>query len=130
MAKNLHVLPKFSDRWSYLYLEHGRLDKDEQSLTFRTAEGITRVPIDQLGFLMLGPGTRVTHAAMRELAENNCLVTWTGEQGVRLYAHSTGAHIIREGSFGRRHCSATRNRECRSSGGCTRNASLTSCPQT
>jgi CRISPR-associated protein Cas1 len=27
---------------------------------------------------------------MKALAENNCLVCWTGEQGVRLYAHNTG----------------------------------------
>jgi len=90
MAKNLHILPKFSDRWSYLYLEHGRLDKDQQSLAFHAPEGSTHIPIDQLGFLMLGPGTMVTHAAMKVLAENNCLVAWTGEEGVRLYAHSTG----------------------------------------
>ncbi|MGD0090107.1 MAG: hypothetical protein ABSE73_09315 [Planctomycetota bacterium] len=23
--KHLHVLPRFSDRWSHLYLEHGKL---------------------------------------------------------------------------------------------------------
>ncbi len=90
MGRDLHILPKFSDRWSHVYLEHGRLDKDEQSLAFWAAEGVTHIPIDQLGFLMLGPGTAVTHAAMRVLADNNCLVTWAGEAGVRLYAHSTG----------------------------------------
>lgn len=88
--KNLHVLPKFADRWSYLYLEHGRLDRDAASLAFKTKEGIAPIPICQAGLLLLGPGTTVTHAAMKALAENNCLVCWTGEQGVRLYAHNTG----------------------------------------
>jgi len=87
---DLHVLPKFSDRWSHLYLEHGKLDKQESSLAFHTQEGTVAIPIDQLGFLMLGPGTSISHRAMQALAENNCLVAWTGEQGVRLYAHSTG----------------------------------------
>lgn len=90
MTGNLHILPKFSDRWSYLYLEHGKLDKDDDSLAFHKKEGRAAIPIDQLGLVMLGPGTSVSHRAMQTLAENNCLVAWTGEEGVRLYAHSTG----------------------------------------
>ena len=39
---------------------------------------------------MLGPGTNITHAAVRALAKNNCLLAWVGQSGVRLYAHSTG----------------------------------------
>jgi CRISPR-associated protein Cas1 len=39
---------------------------------------------------MLGPGTSITHAAIKALAQNNCLLAWTGEQGVRMYAASTG----------------------------------------
>jgi CRISPR-associated protein Cas1 len=39
---------------------------------------------------MLGPGTSITHAAVRVLAESGCLVVWTGEEGVRLYAQGLG----------------------------------------
>ena len=39
---------------------------------------------------MLGPGTSITHAAIRTLAANGCLVFWTGEEGVRLYAQGMG----------------------------------------
>jgi len=88
--KDLHVLPKFSDRWSYIYLEHGRIDVDGSSLVLKDKDGDTAVPVCQLGVVFLGPGTRVTQAAMKAMAENNCLACWTGEQGVRLYAHSTG----------------------------------------
>jgi len=89
--RRLHDLPRFSDRWSHLYLEHGKLDCTASALVFRDADGETPVPIDQLALLKLGPGTSVTHAAMRILADNACMVAWVGEQGVRLYAHSTGA---------------------------------------
>jgi len=88
--KNLHILPKFSDRWSHLYLEHGKLDKQASALVLHTKEGDIPIPIDQLGLIMLGPGTSITHRAIQALAENNCLICWTGEQGVRMYAHSTG----------------------------------------
>jgi CRISPR-associated protein Cas1 len=40
--------------------------------------------------VMLGPGTTITHAAVKALAGNNCLLAWTGQDGVKLYAHSTG----------------------------------------
>jgi len=88
--RTLHELPPFRDRWSYLYLEYGELDQQAAGLVFHNASALTPVPIDQLSLLMLGPGTTVTHAAVRALAGNNCLVAWVGEDGVRMYAHSTG----------------------------------------
>ena len=88
--RTLHELPAFRDRWSYLYLQYGTLDQDAASLCFRNAGSTTPVPIDQLSLIMLGPGTTVTHAAVKALAGNNCLVAWTGQEGVKMYAHSTG----------------------------------------
>ncbi len=88
--RRLHELPRFDDRWSYLYLEYGTLDQSAAGLNFRN-KGIDAVlPIDQLSLLMLGPGTTVTHAAVKALATNSCMLSWVGEEGVRLYAHSTG----------------------------------------
>ena len=91
MPRRLYEVPRFEDRWSHLYVEHCRVDQDANGLSAHDKDGITRIPIDQLSLLMLGPGTSLTHAAMRVLAEDSCLVAWVGEQGVRLYAHSTGA---------------------------------------
>lgn len=84
-------MPRFEDRWSHLYLEHCKVDQDADGLCAHDKDGTTRIPIDQLALLMLGPGTAISHAAMRSLADNSCLVAWVGEQGVRLYAHSTGS---------------------------------------
>ena len=39
---------------------------------------------------MLGPGISVSHAAVHRLADNNCLVAWVGEKGIRMYAHGMG----------------------------------------
>ncbi len=88
--RTLFELPRFQDRWSYLYLEMGRLDVDSLGLCFRQSEKLTPVPIDQLAVVMLGPGTTVTHAAVAALSRNNCLLAWVGQDGVRLYAASTG----------------------------------------
>ncbi|MCC6149840.1 MAG: type I-E CRISPR-associated endonuclease Cas1 [Planctomycetes bacterium] len=89
--RTLHDLPRFADRWSFLYLEMGRLDQDDSGLIFENEQGRVPVPIDQLSIVMLGPGTTVTHAAAKALSQNACLLAWTGQDGVRLYAHSTGA---------------------------------------
>lgn len=88
--QDLHILPKFRDGWSYLYVEHCRIDQEARSITVIDAEGSTPVPCAALCLLMLGPGTRITHAAVAALADNGCLVCWCGEEGVRLYAHGHG----------------------------------------
>ena len=88
--RTLHILPRFRDRWSYLYLEMGRLDVDADGLSFHQGETVTPVPIDQLSVVMLGPGSTVTHTAIKSLSQNNCLLAWTGQEGIRLYAASIG----------------------------------------
>lgn len=87
---DLHQLPKFRDALSFLYLEHVRIEQEEKSIAFWDAEGKTPVPVAGLSVLMLGPGTNITHAAIRALADNNCLVIWCGEQSVRFYALGMG----------------------------------------
>ena len=88
--RTLYELPRFCDRWSYLYLEMGRLDVDADGLCFHQGGGVIPVPADQLSVIMLGPGSTVTHAAIKTLSRNNCLLVWTGQDGVRLYAAGIG----------------------------------------
>lgn len=88
--RTLHELPRFQDRWSYLYLERGTLDQDAAGLVFHNQQGHTPIPIGQLSLVMLGPGSTVTHAAVKAMATNNCLLAWVGQEGVRMYAHSMG----------------------------------------
>ncbi len=88
--KDLHSLPRVRDSITYLYVEHARVEQEAKSITIFDKRGSVAVPCAALSLLLLGPGTSVTHAAMRALAENGCMVSWAGEGGVRLYAHSTG----------------------------------------
>lgn len=88
--KDLHVLPKIRDSWSYLYLEHCRVEQDDRAIAVFDARGKVSVPCATLSLLMLGPGTTITHAAVRVLADSGCLVAWTGEEGIRFYAQGMG----------------------------------------
>jgi CRISPR-associated protein Cas1 len=87
---NLHSLPQFSDRMTWLYLEYGRIEKADDGLIFRDKTGETPIPIASLSTLMLGPGTVVTHRAAIAAAQMNCLLAWVGEGMVRTYASATG----------------------------------------
>jgi CRISPR-associated protein Cas1 len=100
--RNLQELPKLRDSLSYLYLEHGRLEQDSKSVAFIDKnKSITPIPAAALSVLMLGPGTSVTHAAVKALADNGCLLLWTGEDATRMYAQGSGEtrrayHLLRQ----------------------------------
>lgn len=88
--QNLKELPRFRDGLSYLYLEHGRIDQHERAVAWYSEQGMVHVPAASLGVLLLGPGTSVTHAAVKALAANGCTVCWVGEEGVRFYGSGIG----------------------------------------
>lgn len=90
MPKDLHELPRLEDGWSYLYVEHCKIDKDEKAIAVTDIDGKINVPCACLALLMMGPGTSVTHEAIKTLADNGCMAVWCGEGGVRFYAHGTG----------------------------------------
>ncbi len=89
--QDLHELPKLRDSLSYLYVEHAVLNQKEHAIEYiRQDEGRVMIPVATLGVLLLGPGTKITHAAIRTLADNGCAVVWVGEDGTKFYAQGTG----------------------------------------
>ena len=54
--KDLHILPRVKDSWSYLYVEHSKIDQDAKSVTVHDTKGAIQVPCAVLSLLMLGPG--------------------------------------------------------------------------
>jgi CRISP-associated protein Cas1 len=88
---SLHDLPRFDDKLTYLYVEHAVVEQQDFAIAVHRADGsTTAVPAAALAILMLGPGTTLTHAAVKTLAANNCQVLWIGEHGVRFYAQGLG----------------------------------------
>ena len=75
------------ERWTPLYLEHGRIEVDDASVKWIGADRmVMRIPVASLSALMLGPGTTVTHAAMKVCAACDTPVCWIGEEGMHFYA--------------------------------------------
>lgn len=74
------------DRISFLYVERATVNRDGNALTIADQRGVAHVPATQLAVLLLGPGTRVTYAAMALLGDAGTSTVWVGERGVRFYA--------------------------------------------
>ena len=84
----VEALAPASDRWTPLFLEHGRLEVDDSSVKFIGADGsVMHLPVATISVLLLGPGTTVTHAAMAACANSNTPVCWVGSGVLRFYAH-------------------------------------------
>lgn len=98
---DFHLLPQLRDSLSYLYIEHAIVDRKLNAIEYMQADGRIMVPVAALCVLMLGPGTSITHAAMKVLAENGVTVLWVGEDCVRYYAQGFGEthkarHILKQ----------------------------------
>lgn len=89
-TKDYRELPKIRDSISYLYLEYGRVEQTKNGIEFENKKGSIQIPAANLSTLMLGPGTSITHKAVQNLVDSGCLLIWSGQEGVRYYAHSTG----------------------------------------
>jgi len=90
MPNDLHELPKLRDSLSYVYVEHAVIERKQGAVEFIDQAGSVMIPVAALCVLLLGPGTSITHAAVKLLAESGCTIVWTGEDGIRCYAHGTG----------------------------------------
>lgn len=75
------------DRVSMIFLQYGQVDVKDGAFVLIDKNGVrTHIPVGGLACIMLEPGTRVSHAAIRLAAQVGSLLVWVGEAGVRLYA--------------------------------------------
>jgi len=81
------TLPQVKDKYPFIYLERGRLEIDDSSVKWIDADcNVIRLPIATINCLLLGPGTSVTHEAIKVLGSANCGVCWVGEDSFHFYA--------------------------------------------
>ncbi len=87
---NLNSLPKLRDSISYIYFEHAIIEQEDLSLTAITENGRIRIPVAATTCVLLGPGTSITHAAIKTAAANGCMIVWCGEAANLFYASGIG----------------------------------------
>jgi len=70
-----------------IFIEYGQVDVKDGAFVVIDKTGIRKhIPVGSVACIMLEPGTRVSHAAVRLAAQVGTLLVWVGEAGVRLYA--------------------------------------------
>lgn len=70
-----------------VFVEYGQIDVVDGAFVVIDKTGIrTHIPIGSTACILLEPGTRVSHAAIKLAATVGTLLVWVGEAGVRLYA--------------------------------------------
>jgi len=75
------------DRSSMIFIQYGQIDVKDGAFVVIDKEGERmQIPVGSIACIMLEPGTRVSHAAVRLAAQVGTLLVWVGEAGVRLYA--------------------------------------------
>jgi CRISPR-associated protein Cas1 len=80
-------LPQVRDKYPFIYLERGRLEVDDSSIKWIDFEAnVVALPVATLNTLLLGPGTTVTHDAIKTAVAANCSVCWVGEDSLLFYA--------------------------------------------
>lgn len=81
------TLPQVKDKFPFIYLERGRLEIDDSSLKWLDADGnVVRLPVATLNTILLGPGTSLTHEAVKTASAANCAICWVGEDSLLFYA--------------------------------------------
>ena len=83
----LYELERVSDRITFLYLEHAKVNRQDSAITVTDDKGVVYVPAAIISVLMLGPGIDITHRAMELIGDSGMSVVWVGEYGVKQYAH-------------------------------------------
>lgn len=80
-------LPKISDRVSFIYVEHAKINRHDSAITVVDSRGTIKIPAAMVGVLILGPGTDISHRAVELIGDTGTSMIWVGERGVRQYAH-------------------------------------------
>ncbi len=81
------TLPQVKDKYPFIYLERGRLEIDDASVKWIDCEAnVVRLPIAMLNCILLGPGTSLTHEAVKVISAANCGLCWVGEDSLLFYA--------------------------------------------
>ena len=79
-----------ADRHGLLWLDRGNLSVEDGCLRFVTAGGYLepgdyQIPHQSVSMILLGPGSTISHDALRLLARHGTLIAAVGDGGVRLY---------------------------------------------
>lgn len=85
-------VPMIKDRWTPIYLDCGKLEVNNYSLSWIDAQGKLDIPVAMVSCIILGPGSTVTHAAIVACSKTNTPIVWMGDDGLYFYSHGVSVN--------------------------------------
>ena len=82
------MLSRVEDKISFLYIEYARIVQDEFSIAAYQQNNKIIIPLAMINVIFLGPGTSITHAAVKNVADAGCTLIWTGQDLKYVYSTS------------------------------------------
>ena len=73
---------KLENRITFIYLDKTSINTKDNALTLSSGE--TLAPA-RFAAILLGPGTSITHAAIKLIAEHQTRILWVGEECLKIY---------------------------------------------
>lgn len=95
---DIQELPRIDDRMTFVFIEHCSINVDGGSIKVMTEAGYRTIPSAAITSLILGPGSSITHTAVKLLAQSGTSLVWMGSDQTRFYAFgrslSTSAKLV------------------------------------
>ena len=82
----LHELPRSIDRVSFVYLDQTAINVDGGSIVAWREDVRLVIPAASIVCLILGPGSKITHDAVKLLGQAGTTIVWMGADQTRFYA--------------------------------------------
>lgn len=82
-----HLLPRVSDRISFLYIEDAKLVKKDSQIMIITKNGEYALPYGTMLAILLGPGTSITHDVLDLIGVSGSTINFVGKDCLRFYAY-------------------------------------------
>ncbi len=86
MPASLRSLTKIRNKIGFLYAEHARIEQEAKGIAVFPQDHSFAIPCANQSTLLLGPGTTITHAAIKNLIEGGCTVQWVDEDALHFDA--------------------------------------------
>lgn len=82
----LHELPRSIDRVSFVYLDQTAINVEGGSIVAWREDVRLTIPASSIVCLVLGPGSKITHDAVKLLGGAGTTIVWMGADQTRFYA--------------------------------------------
>lgn len=82
----IQELPRSIDRMTFVYLDQCSINVDGGSIVAWRENHRLAIPAASMTTLVLGPGSKITHDAIKLLAQSGTVIVWSGADQTRFYA--------------------------------------------